>query len=268
MIFTVVVFFFTCMLPFRALVVYVVVVPHEEVGAALGNEGYFPLLYFCRIMFYVNSAVNPILYNLMSSKFRSGFLKLCGLKTNCLRKHTRALLRTSTFNTSTLTAITTSSMHRASLFDTINRSKPLSFNRRSSSKSSQHSYQSSKFINYREPQKCQLKMKKVNRSTSTDLNFKTNILGMKRSFSSDSFFRAERRLKSTIKFVNRRDSNMSKPMLNGVHQCHSILKKHKKRSASVIVRKANDEDDISYQQRKVLPINYVSEKSELKESFV
>ncbi|CAH1101367.1 unnamed protein product [Psylliodes chrysocephalus] len=31
-------------------------------------------------MFHINSAVNPILYNIMSSKFRGGFFKLCSGK--------------------------------------------------------------------------------------------------------------------------------------------------------------------------------------------
>jgi hypothetical protein len=35
---------------------------------------------FCRVMVYLNSAINPILYNLMSSKFRNGFLRLFGFK--------------------------------------------------------------------------------------------------------------------------------------------------------------------------------------------
>lgn len=113
---TVVLFFFISLLPFRALIVWIVLVPHEEV-MALGNEKYYNLLYFCRIMFYLNSAINPILYNLMSTKFRNGFFKLCGIKKKCFRKHTRALLRNSTFNTSSLTAITTSSIHRPSVAD-------------------------------------------------------------------------------------------------------------------------------------------------------
>lgn len=119
---TVVTFFFVCLLPFRALIVWIVLAPHEEV-MKLGNEGYYTLLYFCRIMFYLNSAINPILYNLMSSKFRNGFLKLCGIKRNCYRKHKKALLRTSTFNTSSLTAITTSSIHRPSIPEVSNGSK-------------------------------------------------------------------------------------------------------------------------------------------------
>lgn len=39
-------------------------------------EHYYNVLYFCRVMLYLNSAVNPILYNLMSSKFRKGFRKV------------------------------------------------------------------------------------------------------------------------------------------------------------------------------------------------
>ncbi len=33
-------------------------------------------------MFYINSAINPILYNVMSSKFRDGFKRLF-LVSNC-----------------------------------------------------------------------------------------------------------------------------------------------------------------------------------------
>lgn len=45
-----------------------------------GIEIYYSVLYFCRCMWYLNSAMNPILYNLMSSKFREGFVKLLGCK--------------------------------------------------------------------------------------------------------------------------------------------------------------------------------------------
>lgn len=51
-----------------------------ETVIALGVDGYYSLLYFCRIMLYLNSAMNPILYNLMSSKFRDGFLRLLHCK--------------------------------------------------------------------------------------------------------------------------------------------------------------------------------------------
>ncbi|CAB3387181.1 Hypothetical predicted protein [Cloeon dipterum] len=76
---TVVVSFFICLMPFRVLTLWIIVVPSETVFR-LGVEGYYNLLYFCRVMFYLNSAINPILYNLMSSKFRLGFSRLCGLR--------------------------------------------------------------------------------------------------------------------------------------------------------------------------------------------
>jgi 7 transmembrane receptor (rhodopsin family) len=76
---TVVLSFFICLMPFRVFTLWIIVVP-EEMVMKLGVEGYYNLLYFCRTMLYLNSAVNPILYNLMSSKFRLGFTRLCGLR--------------------------------------------------------------------------------------------------------------------------------------------------------------------------------------------
>lgn len=83
MLVAVVASFFVCLLPFRAFTLWVIAGSPEDI-AALGIEGYYNLLYFCRIMLYLNSSMNPILYNLMSSKFRSGFWRLildcCGGK--------------------------------------------------------------------------------------------------------------------------------------------------------------------------------------------
>lgn len=76
MLLTVVVSFFVCLSPYRLLIFYIVIAPAEQI-AAIDYDTFFCLLNFCRIMFYLNSAGNPILYNLMSSKFRRGFLKLC-----------------------------------------------------------------------------------------------------------------------------------------------------------------------------------------------
>jgi hypothetical protein len=90
-------------MPFRALTLWIIVAPQEAVFS-LDIEAYYNLLYFCRVMTYINSAINPILYNLMSSKFRDGFMRLCGF-----RSKTRPdvyLGRNGTFNT-TSTTITT-----------------------------------------------------------------------------------------------------------------------------------------------------------------
>lgn len=59
-------------MPYRTLVVYNSVV----------EEKYMDLwfLMFCRTMVYINSAINPILYNAMSVKFRRAFKRIlfCG----------------------------------------------------------------------------------------------------------------------------------------------------------------------------------------------
>ncbi|XP_029169310.1 growth hormone secretagogue receptor type 1-like isoform X1 [Nylanderia fulva] len=94
---TVVLCFFLCLLPFRALTLWIIIAPPKTV-VSLGIEGYYSLLYFCRVMLYLNSVINPILYNLMSTKFREGFLKLCGLGPT-RRKKKKTSERTGTYTT-------------------------------------------------------------------------------------------------------------------------------------------------------------------------
>lgn len=106
---TVVLAFFVCLLPFRALTLWIIIVPADSI-MNLGMETFYNILYVSRIMFHINSAINPILYNIMSSKFRGGFLKLCGMKV--LRKkylNKRDINRKNTFNTTSST--NTSSHH-------------------------------------------------------------------------------------------------------------------------------------------------------------
>lgn len=89
--------FFLCLLPFRALTLWIIIVPSETI-LQLGIDGYYSLVYFCRIMLYINSALNPILYNLMSSKFREGFLRLLGCK-SVVRHKLMLNTRKGTFHT-------------------------------------------------------------------------------------------------------------------------------------------------------------------------
>lgn len=103
---TVVLSFFLCLLPFRAFTLWIIL-ESPEVVRSLGIDNYYNILYFSRIMLYLNSAVNPILYNLMSSKFRDGFRKLLGFK--AYRKD--ALNRKGTITTTT-TTVTTSSQKK------------------------------------------------------------------------------------------------------------------------------------------------------------
>ena len=109
---TVVVFFFICLLPFRIFLLWFILSPEEDMQG-LSEETYYNALNFCRVMYYINSAINPILYNAMSSKFRSAFLKALGF--NWRRKRLlRHLSRQSTFNTTTTTSAAGTSSSAAS----------------------------------------------------------------------------------------------------------------------------------------------------------
>ena len=103
---TVVLSFFLCLMPFRAFTLWIIVAPQEAVFS-LNIETYYNILYFCRVMTYLNSAINPILYNIMSSKFRDGFFRLCHLKNKA--RHDILLGRKGTFNTTSSTTTTTCS---------------------------------------------------------------------------------------------------------------------------------------------------------------
>lgn len=56
-------------MPYRTLVLVNSFVEHPYL------DRWFVL--FCRICIYTNSAINPIIYNLMSQKFRLAFKRLC-----------------------------------------------------------------------------------------------------------------------------------------------------------------------------------------------
>lgn len=111
--------FFLCLMPFRIFTLWIIVVPDEMVKR-FGVENYYNCLYFSRIMLYLNSAINPILYNLMSSKFRKGFRKLCCGKLwfrvdRCDRHVERGgavpgVQYTNTTNTTTTTSIASQNM--------------------------------------------------------------------------------------------------------------------------------------------------------------
>ncbi|XP_055623553.1 growth hormone secretagogue receptor type 1 isoform X1 [Toxorhynchites rutilus septentrionalis] len=106
--------FFACLLPFRMLTLWIIMVS-EETFQKLAVEKYYNLLYFSRIMIYLNSAVNPILYNLMSSKFRKGFLRLCKCSRLCSqsgRRGGKVRGRSATFTTTTTSSYLTSSSIR------------------------------------------------------------------------------------------------------------------------------------------------------------
>ena len=72
MMVTVVVLFYLCVLPMRSLAVGLVFGSADSLES-LGFQGYLNLVNMCRLLTFINSAVNPIIYGLMSSKFRCAF---------------------------------------------------------------------------------------------------------------------------------------------------------------------------------------------------
>ena len=103
MLATVVFFFFICLLPFRIFSLYIILAPSDSVKN-MGHELYYNILYMCRVMLYFNSAINPILYNVMSSKFREAFFRVLGCPLGPSSRRSRWLCRhlsrQSTFTTS------------------------------------------------------------------------------------------------------------------------------------------------------------------------
>ncbi|XP_071533487.1 growth hormone secretagogue receptor type 1-like [Panulirus ornatus] len=88
MLATVVLFFFLCLMPLRVFFLWIMAVSNETINS-LGIDVYYNLLYFCRVMYYINSSINPILYNMTSTKFRSAFLRVFwGKRSRIQRQHT------------------------------------------------------------------------------------------------------------------------------------------------------------------------------------
>ncbi|XP_066302845.1 uncharacterized protein [Branchiostoma lanceolatum] len=76
---TVVVVFFVSLLPSRVVQLWLILAPREDI-AAFGQHDVLILVVFLRVMLYLNSTLNPIIYTLFSTQFRSAFLRLVGFK--------------------------------------------------------------------------------------------------------------------------------------------------------------------------------------------
>ncbi|XP_033099316.1 5-hydroxytryptamine receptor-like [Anneissia japonica] len=96
MLICVVISFFICWLPFRILNLWVLISPTTMIPA-VGISGFYGIVIFARVMIYLNSAINPILYNAISSKFRAAFRAVCCGKPRNNRRRSRYLRSTSSF---------------------------------------------------------------------------------------------------------------------------------------------------------------------------
>lgn len=64
--------FFLLFAPYRLLTVWLLVSSEDQVRS-LGMEAYYNISYVSRILIYLHSAINPIAYNMISTKFRAAF---------------------------------------------------------------------------------------------------------------------------------------------------------------------------------------------------
>lgn len=68
---------FICLLPYKVFSVWVVLADKEKLKK-LGMVNYHILLTLCRVAFHTNSALNPIFYHILSTKFQNAFKKFFG----------------------------------------------------------------------------------------------------------------------------------------------------------------------------------------------
>ncbi|BFY98643.1 hypothetical protein BsWGS_01683 [Bradybaena similaris] len=87
MLVVLVVLFFLSLAPLRVVIMWHIFSPPGSI-IRLGMEHYYNVLWACRLLFYLNSAGNPLVYALLSSKFKIAFTFL-------LRGQTRMLDRRS-----------------------------------------------------------------------------------------------------------------------------------------------------------------------------
>ncbi|KAJ8319817.1 hypothetical protein KUTeg_001404 [Tegillarca granosa] len=79
MLLMVVILFFVCVLPQRILGLWLIHASKEQL-LSLTLEGYLNLVTFSRILLYMNSAMNPIIYSCVSTKFRQAFKEILTTK--------------------------------------------------------------------------------------------------------------------------------------------------------------------------------------------
>lgn len=67
--------FFLLFFPYRLFTIWLILSTEDQVRS-LGMETYYNITYFSRILIYLHSAINPIAYNLISTKFRRAFMSI------------------------------------------------------------------------------------------------------------------------------------------------------------------------------------------------
>ncbi|KAL8621374.1 hypothetical protein ACOMHN_048174 [Nucella lapillus] len=71
----IVVLFFVSLLPVRCVILWQVFTPETTIRG-LGPERYYNIMWISRLLIYINSAGNPVIYSLISSSFQQAFWRL------------------------------------------------------------------------------------------------------------------------------------------------------------------------------------------------
>ncbi len=79
MLFAVITMFFICLLPMEAVRLWTMFSTATAIRR-LGLESYLNIIYFARVMLYLNSTINPFCYSITSTKFRNAFKRAIGIK--------------------------------------------------------------------------------------------------------------------------------------------------------------------------------------------
>lgn len=101
----VVVMFFFCLVPQRAISLWLIFASKSHI-MSLKLEGYLLLKTFPRVLVYMNSAINPIIYNFVSTKFRNSFANLlCGKRGRYFAKHSLVITQINRSDDNELTRV-------------------------------------------------------------------------------------------------------------------------------------------------------------------
>lgn len=71
----IIILFFVSMCPIRVVSLWQIFTPVEQIDK-IGIEAYYNIIWFARLMMYINSAGNPVIYSLSSTKFKIAFRRV------------------------------------------------------------------------------------------------------------------------------------------------------------------------------------------------
>ena len=98
MMFIVAILFFLCLLPFKVISIWTTF-DMPSILRILGFANFLNFIYVARIMYYVNSTVNPIIYSLLSSRFKKYIKSTFCVGKTVSRLHIRTSSKMSSRNT-------------------------------------------------------------------------------------------------------------------------------------------------------------------------